>query len=103
MIFVVTGVVAAFIVGMVASSRGRSGIGWFLLSLIITPIITLVLLLLLSNRRPQPVYLVTSTGAPITTQLFGIPTQAGSVGKTCPSCGRVNQSGANRCSCGAKL
>jgi len=35
------------IVGVIANSRGRSGFGWFFLSVIITPILTLVLVMCL--------------------------------------------------------
>ena len=38
------------IVGIVASKRGRFGYGWFLLSVIVTPIVTGAVLLLLPCR-----------------------------------------------------
>jgi 4-amino-4-deoxy-L-arabinose transferase-like glycosyltransferase len=37
----------AFVVGVAAQNRGRSGVGWFLVSLFVTPIITGLLLLAL--------------------------------------------------------
>ena len=43
----------ALAVGVGASSRGRSGVGWFLLSAIVSPLIRAVLLTLMSNLRTE--------------------------------------------------
>lgn len=42
-------VAMAFVVGVAASSRGRSGVAWFLVSLFVTPIITGLLVLALPS------------------------------------------------------
>jgi hypothetical protein len=41
------------VVGVAASGRGRSGFGWFLLSLFISPLIALLVLLVLANLKAQ--------------------------------------------------
>ena len=47
-------IVSAIIVGIVANSRGRSGIGWFFLSsLLLSPLLGLILVLCLTNLRKQ--------------------------------------------------
>ncbi len=47
----------AIVVGVAANTRGRSGFGWFLLSLIVTPIITglLVIALPYKERSDGPI------------------------------------------------
>lgn len=42
-------VLLSIFIGLLASSRGRSGFGWFILSLVISPIITLILILLMDD------------------------------------------------------
>lgn len=45
----------AFVVGVAASRKGRSGFGWFLLAAVISPLIAGLLVLLASDRRePGP-------------------------------------------------
>lgn len=41
--------VISIVVGAVASNKGRSGIGWFFISLLITPIISLIILLCIGD------------------------------------------------------
>jgi hypothetical protein len=43
----------AVVVGFLASGRGRSGFGWFILALIISPILAAILLLLLPIRSAR--------------------------------------------------
>ncbi len=43
----------SLVVGVAAGSRGRSGVGWFALSLIITPLFGLILVLVLPNKRAK--------------------------------------------------
>jgi hypothetical protein len=45
--------VFAIMVGMAATARGRSGLGWFLLSLFISPLLTILFLLALPNKHTQ--------------------------------------------------
>lgn len=40
-------------IGIIASGRGRSGFGWFLIAVIISPLISLVLLLVMKNLRAE--------------------------------------------------
>src|SRR5260370_31262786 len=44
----------AIATGAAASSRGRSGIGWFLLAVIISPLIALILLMAFQPRHVGP-------------------------------------------------
>ncbi len=48
--YVVGWVVLAVIVGVAASGRGRSGFGWFLLSLLLSPLIGIVLVYVLPKK-----------------------------------------------------
>lgn len=41
-----------FLVGWVADQRGQSGLGWFLLALLTSPIVAGLLLVLLTPRGP---------------------------------------------------
>ena len=43
----------ALVVGMIASSRGRSGFGWCILACLISPLLAGIILLLSANRRGQ--------------------------------------------------
>jgi hypothetical protein len=45
--------VFAIVVGIAASARGRNGFGWFLLSLIISPLFGLILVLVLPNPQDE--------------------------------------------------
>jgi hypothetical protein len=49
--FFIAWIVVAIIVGVVASSRGRSGVGWFVLAFVISPFIAGLLLLVLPRRN----------------------------------------------------
>lgn len=49
----------ALVVGMIASSRGRSGFGWFILACLVSPLLAGIFLLVSSNlatkaERPDP-------------------------------------------------
>lgn len=44
----------AVIVGVGASSRGRSGFGWFVLAMLISPLLAVILLVLLPSLRSTP-------------------------------------------------
>ncbi|WP_315759339.1 hypothetical protein [Bradyrhizobium sp. SZCCHNRI2007] len=43
----------AFVVGIAANNRGRSGLGWFLIACVISPLLAIVLVLALSNLRRE--------------------------------------------------
>src|SRR6185436_6926933 len=44
----------AVVVGVIAGARGRSGIGWFILAVIISPLLALILVALLPNAKAAP-------------------------------------------------
>lgn len=83
------------VVGIIASSRGRSGFGWFLLSIIISPLLSLILVALLPSLKtaapvagpnPQP-------AAPSVDQL-----------RKCPECAELILREARRCKhCGSAV
>jgi hypothetical protein len=45
----------AIVIGVAAARRGRSGLGWLFLSLILSPLIAAILLALLPDRRYEEV------------------------------------------------
>jgi phosphotransferase system glucose/maltose/N-acetylglucosamine-specific IIC component len=76
----------AIIVGVGAAARGRSALGWAILGLVISPLLALVLLLLLPNRKTAP----------------GTPTPETHV--RCPDCRELVLKDARRCKhCGITL
>ncbi len=73
--------VASAVVGAIASSRGRSGAGWFMLSMLLTPLLMGILVLAL--------------GRPEADQRQRL---------ACPTCAELVLAEANRCKhCGADL
>jgi uncharacterized membrane protein YhdT len=52
-------IIISWIVGAAANSRGRSAIAWFLLALVVSPIIAVLLLIAFApvKRRRQSIYL----------------------------------------------
>lgn len=83
----------AIVVGVAAGSRGRSGFGWFLLSMIISPLIGLLLVLVLPNRK--------WTSAP--TQGFIEPVTP-ETHVRCPACRELVRADASKCKhCGTTL
>jgi hypothetical protein len=47
--------VLAIVIGVAAARRGRSGLGWLVASLILSPLIAAILLALLPDRRYEEV------------------------------------------------
>jgi len=47
-------VVLAVIAGVVASGKGRSGVGWFLFAIVLSPLIGLLVVALLPSKKPMP-------------------------------------------------
>lgn len=79
-------VIFSIVVGIGAAYRGRSGIGWIFLSLLISPLLALILLMLLPSRRVAP----------------GTPTPETHV--KCPDCRELVFRDARRCKhCGITL
>lgn len=60
--------VFAIIVGVVANGRGRSAIGWFLLALLISPLIAIIVLLVMGPGTPAP----GTPGAPPAVPMIGV-------------------------------
>src|SRR5688572_13922941 len=79
----------AIVVGVVASSRGRSGFGWFLLAVVISPLLAIVLVALLPSLSTTPA-------------TFGAPTPDTHV--RCPDCAELVLNQARKCKhCGCAL
>ena len=45
--------VASIVIGVVAACRGRSGVGWFLFSLLLSPLFGFILVVCLPNLKAQ--------------------------------------------------
>ena len=77
-------IVVAIVGAIVANNKGRSGVGWFFLCLVLTPLAILVLLALptLNAVEPQPVRLVEA------------PPEAT---KICPQCAEAVKAAAKIC------
>jgi hypothetical protein len=77
-------IVLAIVGAIVASHKGRSGVGWFFLCALLTPLVILILLALptLKATEPQPVRLVEVSPE---------------VMKTCPQCAETVKAAAKIC------
>ncbi len=53
MILVILWLVFAVVVGVAANGRGRTGIGWFLLAVVLSPLIAGVILAILPDLRTR--------------------------------------------------
>lgn len=83
----------AIVVGVAASRKGRSGFGWFVLALFISPVIAGLLVLLVSDQR-EP--------GPPTDELGNAITPETHV--KCPDCRELVRRDARKCKhCGAAL
>lgn len=78
----------SIIVGVAASHRGRSGLGWFILATFISPVLALILVLVLPNL------VTTEAGGRITPETH----------HRCPECKELIRRDASKCRyCGTKL
>ena len=66
--FIAFFIVFCVVVGIIANSRGRNGLGWYLLSLLATPILMLVLLLCLPRVGYKGQTFETAPKAPAITE-----------------------------------
>ncbi|MCA3227776.1 MAG: zinc ribbon domain-containing protein [Burkholderiales bacterium] len=83
----------AIVVGIAASSRGRSGFGWFLLSCLISPLLGLILVLVLAKNEPR-------RGDPPPNYVPG----PGESIRKCPECAEWIQKEARKCKhCGSTV
>ncbi|MGF6309943.1 phosphotransferase system glucose/maltose/N-acetylglucosamine-specific IIC component [Bradyrhizobium sp. i1.8.4] len=44
----------SIVVGVAANARGRDGFGWFVLAIVLTPVIALLLVLVMKRKDSQP-------------------------------------------------
>jgi hypothetical protein len=77
--FFVFWLIFSIVVGIGAAGRGRNGAGWFLLSMVISPVLAFLLLVLLPSRSK-------SAGAPETQHL-----------RKCPHCAELILREAKKC------
>jgi uncharacterized paraquat-inducible protein A len=81
------------LVGIFASNRGRSGIGWFLLAALFSPLLMFLLVLVLQNNAQTPVS-VTMNGEVATPETH----------VRCPECRELVRADARKCKhCGVAL
>ena len=87
-------------IGIGASARWRSGFGWFLLSVIISPVLALILLALMpSLARPVD----PSSGLPLAAISPG-PNPSGEDLRKCPECAELIKREARKCKhCGSQV
>ena len=91
MIFFLFWLVAAAVVAIAASSRGRNWFGWFLLAAIVSPVIALVLVLVLPRQGSA---LVTPFGEAVSEKTH----------VRCPACRELVRIDASKCRhCGEVL
>jgi hypothetical protein len=55
----------AIVVAVAANARGRSGVGWFVLSVLLSPLVGLILVLVLPNLRQEQLLLGNRAEAPL--------------------------------------
>ncbi len=81
----------SIVVGMWASGRGRAGFGYFLLSLVLSPLLIALLVLVLPNLKAQPV-------------LAGAEVATAATHTRCPECRELVRKDARKCKhCGTEL
>lgn len=91
--FVFVWVVATVLVAVCANARGRSGLGWFLLSLVISPILAIIALLLMRNLRAEAAMEeLKASIRPVQSAPAIQPAE-----KTCPRCAETVKAAAQVC------
>ncbi|TIN82646.1 zinc ribbon domain-containing protein [Mesorhizobium sp.] len=90
-------VALSFIVGLAAQNhRGRRGMPWFLLALLISPVIAGLLLMAMKTRQPEIVQAPVPV-PPLTTSYLPGHTNGPILEKTCPDCAETVKVEANVC------
>ncbi|RUX23781.1 hypothetical protein EOA13_33035 [Mesorhizobium sp. M7A.F.Ca.US.011.01.1.1] len=79
------------IVGVAAAKRNRSGVGWFILALVISPLLAGLLVIALGGTRPTTVYLTKDPVEPARTTFGPI------LEKLCPDCAEMVKVDARIC------
>lgn len=94
--YVVVWTIVAVLIGVAANSRGRSGIGWFFLAMIISPLIAGLLLMLFGTPASALAKTATPTaGAEVATPETHV---------RCPECRELVRKDARKCKhCGTAL
>jgi Na+/H+-dicarboxylate symporter len=83
----------SLVVGVAANARGRSGLIWFLFSILLSPVVTLLLVLVSKNLKvPQTAVAVNGEVATTETHV------------RCPECRELVRADARKCKhCGTQL
>lgn len=95
---VVFWLICAIVVGVIASSRGRSGFGWFILAVLFSPLLMGILVLALGRpKKEAEIAQQQATAMPRTVE-------PGPGETRCPECREVIRSDARKCKhCGSSL
>jgi hypothetical protein len=88
-------------IGVGASSRGRNGFGWFVLAVVISPVLALILLALMPSLARPPVDL--KSGLPIQPSA-PTPYVSSDDLRKCPECAELIKREARKCKhCGSQV
>jgi hypothetical protein len=91
MIIIIFWLILSVVIGVVASNRGRSGIGWFFLSMLISPVLALLFLIACRDLRMEAQFQKASP-------------QINDATKVCPRCAETIKQAAKVCRfCGVEF
>jgi hypothetical protein len=83
------------VAGVAANARGRSGVGWFFLALVLSPFIVLIFVLVM--RRLEPELVTVAPAAPPPQPRSSLRSSAAPAQKKCPDCAEMVQAEAKLC------